>query len=169
MSRFEAWLLHVATALVAGTGAAYAVFLYLLEPADPFAVASHPLEPVVQRLHVLASPVLLFLVGVVWQRHVLKGLRSGRPERRHSGWALVLLLLPMVASGYFLQVAVEPVWRSLWRVVHLATSVAWALGYLAHLFGPRTNGANAENLANRRRAAAATAAATLGAPLRAAR
>ena len=152
MSRFEAWLLHVATALVAGTGAAYAVFLYLLEPADPFAVASHPLEPVVQRLHVLASPVLLFLVGVVWQRHILKGLRSGRPERRRSGWALVLLLLPMVASGYFLQVAVEPVWRSLWRVVHLATSVAWALGYLAHLFGPRSNGANGRDVAGSGRA-----------------
>ncbi|MGH7151930.1 MAG: hypothetical protein ACREIU_14585 [Planctomycetota bacterium] len=163
MSRLEAWLLHAATALVVGTGAAYAVFRYVLEPADPFAVASHPLEPAVQRLHVLSAPLLLFLVGVVWQRHVLKGLRSGRPPRRRTGLTLALSLLPMVASGYLLQVAVDPVWRGRWGVVHLATSAAWTVGYIAHLFGPRTNGVNGGDDSRARRGAEGTGSASAAA------
>ncbi|MBS1152453.1 MAG: hypothetical protein H6Q89_4151, partial [Myxococcaceae bacterium] len=43
---------------------------------------------------------------------------------------------PMVASGYLLQVSVEPLWRTIFLWTHLATSALWVLGYVIHLGRP---------------------------------
>jgi thiosulfate reductase cytochrome b subunit len=45
----------------------------------------------------------------------------------------MLLLLPMVASGYLLQTAVAPGWRQVWTIVHLATSGIWILAFVGHV------------------------------------
>ncbi len=137
MTRVELWLLHAATALVGGTGLVYAWMLYVLKPADPDAVVHHPWQPHVQHLHVLAAPLLVFAAGLIWRRHVWGGWRSGQPARRRSGVALALTLLPMVASGYLLQTAVDDAWRKGWVAVHLAASALWLAGYLAHQLTPR--------------------------------
>ena len=52
------------------------------------------------------------------------------------GWlgiASALLAIPMIVSGYLLQVAVEPVWRTSWIWVHGISSGFWLLAFLAHL------------------------------------
>ena len=132
MSRFEAWFLHLATALVGITGLVYAWMLYLLEPVDPFAVAHHPLQPFTQHAHVVAAPFLIFALGLVWRRHVWAGWRSRNPDRRRSGLALALTFGPMTLSGYLLQTAVDETWKKIWVVVHVATSLFWLAGYLGH-------------------------------------
>jgi hypothetical protein len=38
----------------------------------------------------------------------------------------------MIFSSYALQVSVEPLWRTLWTVVHIATSLAWTVGHFIH-------------------------------------
>jgi hypothetical protein len=124
VSRVELWLLHAGTALVGGTGLVYAWMLYLLKPDA-------------QHLHVLAAPLLVFAAGLIWRRHVWGGWRSGQPARRRSGVALALTLLPMVASGYLLQTAVDDAWRQAWVAVHLAASALWLAGYLVHQLAPR--------------------------------
>lgn len=140
MSRFEAWLTHVATLLVGGTGLVYAWMRYALEPADPFAVVHHPWEPAVLHLHVLTAPLLVFAVGVIWRRHVWKHYRERVPARRRSGLTLLITAAPMIASGYLLQTAVDDAWRRAWLVVHLAASGLWVLGYLGHQLAARRNG-----------------------------
>ena len=45
---------------------------------------------------------------------------------------LGLLILPMVASGYLLQVAVAPGWRLAWAWVHGPASLLFLLAYLGH-------------------------------------
>ncbi len=140
MSRTELWLLHAATVLVGGTGLVYAWMLYLLQPADPYAVVHHPWQPAVQHLHVLAAPLLVFAAGLIWRRHVWGGWRSGQPARRRSGVALAVTLLPMTASGYLLQTAVDDAWRKVWAAVHLGASALWLAGYLAHQLTPRAAG-----------------------------
>jgi hypothetical protein len=137
MSRFEAIVLHVATALVAGTGLVYAWMLYLVEPSDPFAVVHHPWQPAVQHLHVLAAPLLVFAAGLVWRSHVWPGWKLGIRERARSGMGQALLLAPMIASGYLLQTAVDPGWRRIWIGLHLTTAGLWLLGYVAHQLGRR--------------------------------
>ena len=135
MTRLEAWSMHTANALVGGTGLIYAWMRYCAVPADEFAVVNHPLQPALQHAHVVFAPLLVFAAGLIWQRHVGSRLRSGLRENRTTGLALALTLVPMTASGYLLQTATVEAWRTAWIVVHVATSVLWLAGYVAHLLG----------------------------------
>jgi hypothetical protein len=133
MTRLEAWLFHSSNALVAATGLVYAWMAYLLEPDDPYAIVNHPLQPATQHLHVLVAPALVFMGGVLWQRHAWGRLRSGARARRRSGLSLIAALAPMVLSGYLIQTASSPSWRAAWVAVHLATSALWIAGSLVHV------------------------------------
>lgn len=133
MTRAERWLFHASNVLVAGTGGVYAWMLYALEPADEYALVNHELQPTFQHLHVWFAPLLVLMAGVLWRAHVAPQLRSKRPARRRSGLALLALLLPMVLSGYSIQVVSEPVWRNTWVIVHVASSALWCVSMLVHL------------------------------------
>jgi hypothetical protein len=134
VTRTEAWLFHASNALVCATGLVYAWMAWLVEPEDPYAVVNHPLQPEVQHLHVLVAPALIFMAGVVWQRHAWAKLQGGGRDRRRSGLSLILTLAPMVASGYLIQTASDERWRNAWVVVHLVTSALWLAGSLVHVF-----------------------------------
>ncbi|MEW6337124.1 MAG: hypothetical protein ACOY3Y_09165 [Acidobacteriota bacterium] len=143
LTALEAALAHLSTVLVGGSGAAYAVFRYLIRSSDPFSVVNHPWQPAVQHVHVLAAPLLVFALGVVWRMHVLDGVRSNRPRRR-SGVTLLAGAAPMIASGVLVQVATEPTWARAFGAVHTLTGLLWLAGYAAHLLGrraPRAAGA----------------------------
>jgi len=133
VTRAERWLFHASNALVAGTGGVYAWMLYALEPADEYALVNHELQPTFQHLHVWFAPLLVLMAGVLWRAHVAPQLRSERRARRRSGLALLALLLPMVLSGYSIQVVSEPAWRNTWVIVHVASSVLWCVAMLVHL------------------------------------
>jgi hypothetical protein len=124
--------MHVSNLLVGGTGLVYAWMAYLVKPSDPYAVVNHPWQPVVQHLHVLVAPFLVFAVGAIWRRHVWNGWRLGVRARRWSGLGLALSFVPMAVSGYLIQTAVDPPWRKAWVVVHLAAAGIWVGGYLLH-------------------------------------
>jgi hypothetical protein len=136
MTRGESWTVQAATLLVGGTGLVYAWMLYLLAPADPFSPVHHPWQPLVQHLHVLAAPLLVFATGLIWRRHVWHGWRMGIGGRRRSGVSITLTLVPMAASGYLLQVSVDERWRQVWVIVHLVASGLWLLGFLVHQMVP---------------------------------
>jgi hypothetical protein len=140
MTRLEAWLLHVATLLVGGGGLVYAWMRFFVRPADPFAVVNHPWQPEVQHLHVLAAPLLVFAIGLIWKAHVWPGVRLRIAARRKSGLALFATAAPMIASGYLLQTATDPSWRQAWLVIHLVASGLWLGGYLAHQLSSRLVG-----------------------------
>lgn len=133
MTRAERWLFHASNVLVAGTGGVYAWMLYALEPADEYALVNHELQPTFQHLHVWFAPLLVLMAGVLWRAHVAPQLRSERRARRRSGLALLALLLPMVLSGYSIQIVSEQAWRSTWVSVHVASSVLWCVAMLVHL------------------------------------
>ena len=137
MTRLEAWFLHVATLLVGGGGLVYAWMRYLVRPSDPFAVVNHPWQPAVQHLHVLAAPLLVFAIGLIWKTHAWPGVRLRVAARRSSGLALFATAAPMIASGSLLQTATVPYWRRAWLVIHLAASALWLAGYLAHQVSAR--------------------------------
>ncbi len=132
MNRFQAWFVHLANLLVAGTGVVYAWMRYGLEPTDPYAVVHHSLQPLAQHLHVWTAPLVVFAVGWIFQEHVWRHWRSGVATARRSGATLLATAAPMIASGYLVQTAVEPAWRTVWVSVHLACSALWIAGYLAH-------------------------------------
>ena len=135
----EKALHHVSNALVAGTGVVYAWMLYLLTPEDAFALVNHPWQPELQSLHILFAPLLVFAVGFSWQNHVWMRLRFGFPHKRRTGLAMLALFLPMVGSGYGLQVAVDDSFRTAWLWTHLVSSGLWVLVYIVHRLLPGPN------------------------------
>lgn len=132
MSRIEAWFVHISTVLVGVTGVVYAVMKYLMEPVDSFAVVGHPWQPGVQYLHIVAAPFAVFAIGLIWKNHVYDHYRRGLTTGRRSGISLMLTMVPMVVSGYLIQVSVGEAWRIAWIVVHCITSFLWITGYLVH-------------------------------------
>ncbi len=131
MSRGHIAFLHLANLAVSGTGLVYVWMRYLVEPADEWAVVNHPWQPLVQHLHVLSAPLLVFAIGLIWSVHALAKLRNGR-RGRTSGLGLLALFLPMAASGYLLQVAVDPGWRHTWIWVHVVSSLLWVGAFAIH-------------------------------------
>ncbi len=131
MTRFQLILLQTANLAVSGTGLVYAWMSYLMTPTDEWAVVNHPWQPHIQHLHVIAAPLLVFAVGLIWSGHIAAKLRNGR-HNRAAGIGLTVLFLPMTASGYLVQVAVSEPWRERWIWVHVAASLLWIAAYVAH-------------------------------------
>jgi hypothetical protein len=138
MNRLQAWFVHVANLLVGGTGLIYAWMRYALEPPDAYAVVHHPLQSFVQHVHVWTAPLVVFAVGWIFQEHVWRHWRSGVASARRSGATLLFTASPMIASGYLLQTAIAPGWRTVWVSVHLVCSGLWMGGYLVHVWAKRS-------------------------------
>lgn len=98
-------------------------------------------------LHVLAAPLLVFILGALWPSHVLPHLRSGR--QRATGVLLLVLGLVMIGSGYGLQVAIEEAARTALGWTHAVSSGAWLLVFVLHCaLARRSRGDEPEAAAN---------------------
>jgi hypothetical protein len=132
MMRSEWLWFHAANIAVGATGIVYGIMRYALSPSDEWSVVNHPWQPHIQHLHVLFAPLLVFAVGVVWSRHVISKMR-GEGDGRISGVGMLVGFIPMVASGYFMQVSVSPLWRDIWIGIHISASSLWILAGAIHL------------------------------------
>ena len=132
MSRTCAWLVHASALAVGATGLVYGWMRYALEPVDEFALVNHPREPLLEDLHILAAPLLLFGCAAIWRTHVWARWRSGFRARRRTGLALALLLPPMALSGYVLQTRFAADARLAWIWVHATSSALWVATYVVH-------------------------------------
>lgn len=140
MKRSHARYVHLATLAAAGTGLVYAWMRYLCEPEDEFSLVNHPLEPLLADLHRLTGPLLVFGLGLVWATHVVPKIRSGSREGRRTGLVLAFSALPMVASGYALQAAVDDVLREAFGWVHVGLGLVWVASFAGHVLGRRRSG-----------------------------
>ncbi len=138
MTRTEKVLVHGSTWLVAGSGFAYAWMKYFMRSDDPYSAINHPLQPAALAWHVVGAPLLVFAVGLITQEHILTRVKDGaRPRGRRSGMAAALVVVPMILSGYGLQVVSEPPLRSLVLALHLSTSALFFVTYIVHVFMSR--------------------------------
>lgn len=134
MRRWERWSFNSAVAGVAVTGFAYFWMKYLLDSADPFAVVNHPWQSAMLHLHVLASPLLVLVFGLILNSHILRKLGATRVvANRKSGLLSLGLFVTMLASGYLLQVVTTDLALRTLVVVHVASSMVFCATYTAHL------------------------------------
>lgn len=138
MTRGQAFFVHIANVAVCGTGLVYAWMRYLLEPADEWSVVNHPWQPHLQHLHVLVAPLLVFAGGLIWRQHILERIRGNGSGGRGTGMALTVQFMPMVFSGYLIQVSVTESWRLVWIWTHLVTGGLWCLAVISHRFRAST-------------------------------
>ena len=132
MSRFERWNLWITTLLVIVTGAGLFVTKYLFAATEPWAVINHPWQPWFLKLHVLVSPLLIFAVGTITIRHVWAHYRSGQARGRHTGLVTALVTIPMIGTGYLIQVITSVGWVKAMAVAHIVFGTVYALGLSAH-------------------------------------
>ena len=134
MTTGERRLLHVAAGATSITGVTVWVMKDLLPRRDPFSVLGHPWQPHVLAAHLLVAPTLVFALGLIYREHIVQGWRYGRSgDGRRSGLLTVLGALPMILSGYLLQVVTGDLARHVLSIGHLVTGLLFTGMFLAHL------------------------------------
>ena len=134
MTRNDRFWIYTSTLLAGGSGLIYFWMRYLLTPVDEFAIINHPLQPQVQHLHVLTAPLLLFALGLIWKTHIRKNRRSPGKPRKKSGATLYYSVVPMVASGYAIQVSASEQLRNVAAWIHSATSLLFVAVFCWHAY-----------------------------------
>ena len=134
MKRIDYILFYISNALVAVTGLVYGYFRYFHPLEDPFSIVSHPWQPHLQHLHILFAPILIFFLGHLFYRHAWLHWKKGEQEGRMSGLVLVLCILPMIFSGYGIQVSVGELSRQVWIWIHGIVSLFWIGVFLFHIW-----------------------------------
>jgi hypothetical protein len=124
------WTVWIASGLVTLTGLPLLWVGYLAAPEADESVPAF--EATALHLHVLAAPLLVFVLGASWSAHVQPHLAAGTKERRRSGIALLAFSLVAIASGYACQVTVADSWRAAAGWTHVISSALWAALLIAH-------------------------------------
>ena len=134
MTPFERWAVWGTSVATFLTGVIYLWLKYLMVSDDPFAVVNHPWQPAVLKAHILVAPLLVFSIGLVTLRHVWRHLQSSLREGRRSGLLTMVLLGPMILSGYLIQALTEEGWLKAMAISHIVLGIVYGLGLLAHYF-----------------------------------
>ena len=132
MSRFERWNLWISTILVVATGVGLIATKYFIAPTEPWAVINHPWQPLFLKAHIVVSPFLIFAVGTITLRHIWMHYRSGQPRGRHTGIMTALVTVPMIVTGYLIQVITAVGWVKAMAIAHIVFGTLYALGLSAH-------------------------------------
>jgi hypothetical protein len=125
--------LQLCVAMTALTGIVFAWMKYAMKSDDPFAVVNHPLQPWMLSAHVVVAPLLVFGFGWIFQNHIWAGLAGGIARKRKSGLGSLAAIVPMVFSGYLLQVTTGEAVRHAMAVAHWVSSGLFLVGYGIHL------------------------------------
>jgi hypothetical protein len=134
MKALERWSLHGSALAMGLSGLSYGYLKYFGQRQGPFGPEQSPLQGWAQHAHVLLGPWLVFSLGMVVKAHVAPRLKAGRARR--TGFAVALVLAPLVLSGYTVEVAVEPAWRVGCAWVHGCVALLFLAGYAVHLLRP---------------------------------
>jgi undecaprenyl pyrophosphate phosphatase UppP len=153
---FERWAVWSTSLATFVTGLIYLGMKYLLVSDDPLAVVNHPWQPAVLKLHILVAPLLVFSIGLVALRHVWRHFQSKTRDGRRSGLLTVIVLGPMIVSGYLIQTLTEEGWLRTMAFVHIGLGLVYGVGLLVHQFAAgaskaRTARAGERRLRKRRR------------------
>ncbi len=132
MTKFQAWSLHIAVAVLTVTGAVFAWMKYAMKSDDPFAVANHPWQPYMLDAHVVIAPIAVFALGFVFAIHAWPRYQGRIVARRRSGIASMLMLAPMILSGYLMQVLTGETIVEAMRITHWISSAIFVFGYGLH-------------------------------------
>ncbi len=137
MSRLQLFWLHASVLLTTITGLVFAWMKYFMKSSDEFAVANHPLQPHMLAVHVVVSPLLLFVLGWTFSNHTLPKFRYGNGTNRRTGVAEMWLMLPMAFSAYLMQISTDETIRQAMAVAHWITSGLFVIAYAVHLLHRR--------------------------------
>lgn len=115
------------------TGAIWLIFHYYLQSEGPFGFESHPLEKTWIILHAGFSFVAIWLFGMLWGIHIVRGWNM--KWRRKSGGTMVGVMVVLIVSGYslyYIESQVIDDWTAIFHwVVGLAALVMFFVHWLS--------------------------------------
>lgn len=132
MQRGQAVFLNATVAGLTLTGGVFAWMKYAMKSSDPFAVVNHPWQPHMMTAHVLIAPLAVFALGWTFANHIWPAFTGGAPNRA-SGIAATLLIIPMVMSGYLMQVTTGDALRKAFAISHWISVTLFVVAYVVHL------------------------------------
>lgn len=132
MNRFEKWSVWLSTAATALTGVGLIWTKYFVTSEETWAVVNHPWEPWLLKAHILAAPALIFAVGLIASRHIWQHYRAGIRWGRKVGIATVLMAVPMVLTGYLIQVLTDRGWLGAMAIAHIVFSLIFTVTLVLH-------------------------------------
>jgi len=133
MSAMTRWISYLANLTVGGSGLVLLWMVFFLKPDDPYAIVHHPAQPFWKTLHILMAPALTLSIGYLWCQHAWSYWRGKVQGGRKSGILLLVSALPMIISGYALQVVIDLHLRTFWSWIHTGTSCLWIAGISVHI------------------------------------
>jgi hypothetical protein len=136
MKRWEAWTNHVGWAIVAASGLLYGALKYFVTASDPDSRLATPWQPSVLAVHLLAAPIAVFGLGLLFRRHALARWISGERQGRATGSLMMWLAVPLGLSGYLISILTGEAARRWTGWIHAAIGLLFAAGYVLH---PRTS------------------------------
>jgi hypothetical protein len=132
MKRWEAWTNHLGWSLTALSGLVYGAVKYFLVSPDADSRLSRPWQPTVLAVHVIAAPVAVFGIGLLFRRHALARISRGEREGRRTGVWMTWLAVPVALSGYVLQALIGDAARRWTGWLHAGVGLLFAAAYAAH-------------------------------------
>ena len=150
MTRFERWAVWSTSVATFLTGVIYLWMKYLVVSDDPLAVVNHPWQPAVLKVHILVAPLLVFSIGLVALRHVWRHFKSKTRDGRRSGLLTVVVLGPMIVSGYLIQTMTDEGWLKAMAVAHIGLGLIYGLALLAHQLAAGASNARTARAGERR-------------------
>jgi len=133
-ARWMVWTSSVGTLL---TGLVYWWMDHMMEPVDEWAVINHPLQPWVLKAHILVAPTLVFAVGLIATEHIWKHFRNSVRVGRGTGVTTMLVVAPMIVSGYLIQALTSESWLAVLGWVHVGTGVVFGMAVGLHQVATR--------------------------------
>jgi hypothetical protein len=150
VTRFERWAVWSTSVATFVTGVIYLWMKYLMVSDDPLAVVNHPWQPAVLKVHILVAPLLVFSIGLVALRHVWRHVQTKTQDGRRSGLLTLVVLGPMIVSGYLIQTMAEEGWLRAMAIVHIGLGLVYGVGLLAHQFAAGASKARTARAGERR-------------------
>ncbi len=133
MNKLQLAFLQASAILTAASGIIFAWMKYGMKSNDPFAVVNHPWQPFMLSAHVLVSPMLVFAFGWILNDHILAKFRNPTSPQRGSGIPSMAAIVPMILSGYLLQISTADATRQAMAVVHWMSSGLFVIAYAVHI------------------------------------
>ena len=123
-------LVNLSGAGIWTTGVAWLALHYLLVKRGEFGPEQSPLEPWALKAHGAFAFLALWVAGLLWGVHIVRG--WGQHRRRWSGSVALGGLLLLILSGYLLYYLGAEQARAVTSVAHWALGLALPLAYLVH-------------------------------------
>lgn len=130
----ERRLLYVSVSATAITGVTVWIMKDLLPRRDSFSVLGHPWQPHILAAHLLIAPAVVFALGLIAREHIVQGWKFGtNGDGRRTGLMTVLWALPMILSGYLLQIVTGDTPRRVLSLGHLVSGALFTALFAGHL------------------------------------